>query len=108
MARLNLLERPQPLLGLLLAGGGWALSHQVGSDSAFDGCATGDTVTIVASLIGLLITAAGGFYCLLSWRKDAEGGRGFLATIGMLLAVLAGFAIVMQVCAGIILPPCAA
>lgn len=108
MARLNLIERPQPFLGLLLAGGGWALSHQVGSDSAFDGCATGDVVTVIASLLGLLITAAGGFYCLLSWRKDAAGGRGFVATIGMLLALIAAFAIVLQIAAGIILPPCAA
>lgn len=108
MPRLNLIERPQPFIGVLLAGAGWALSNQVGSDGAFDGCATGDTLTIIASLIGLLITGAGGFYCLLSWRKDAEGGRGFLATLGMLLALISAFAIVLQIAAGIILPPCAA
>jgi len=108
MARLNLIERPQPFLGVLLAGGGWALSHQVGNYSAFDGCATGGTVTVIASLIGLLITACGGLYSLLSWRRDAAGGRGFVAVIGMLLALMCAFAIVLQIAAGLILPPCAA
>jgi hypothetical protein len=107
MPRLNLLERPQPFLGILLAAGGWALSHQVGSNSAFDSCATGGLVTIAASLVGLLITGAGGFYSLLGWRTADGSGRGFLGALGVLLALIGAFAIVLQIAAGIILPQCA-
>jgi hypothetical protein len=39
MARLDLLARPQPFIGLLVVVAGWLLSHQVGSDSGFDDCA---------------------------------------------------------------------
>jgi hypothetical protein len=108
MPRLNLIERPQPFLGMLLAGGGWALSHQVGNYSAFDSCPTGGLVTVVASLIGLAITAGGGFYCLLAWRKAEGSGRSVAGAIGMLLALICGFAIVLQIAAGLILPQCAA
>ena len=108
MPRLNLIERPQPFLGMLLAAGGWALSQQVGSDNAFDSCATGGIVTVVASLIGLAISAAGGFYSLLSYRKTDETGRRIMAVLGMLIALIAAFAMVLQICAGLILPQCAA
>jgi hypothetical protein len=108
MPRLNLIERPQPFLGMLAAGGGWALSHQIGNYSAFDSCPNGGLVTVVASVIGLLITAGGGFYCLMAWRKAEGSGRSAVAAIGMLLALICGFAIVLQIAAGLILPPCAA
>lgn len=108
MPRLNLIERPQPFFGMLLAAGGWALSHQVGSDNAFDSCATGGLVTVIASLVGLAISATGGFYALLSYRKAEGSGRSFMAALGMLLALIASFAIVLQICAGLILPQCAA
>jgi hypothetical protein len=106
--RLNLLERPQPLIGLLLAASGWALSHQVGSNNAFDSCPTGGLVAVIASVVGLLITGAGGYYSLLGWRQGEGSGRSFLAAVGMLLAVIAAFAILLQVAAGLILPQCAA
>ena len=106
MPRLNLIERPQPALGILLACAGWALSHQVGSQSAFDACAKGGVVTVVASVIGLVICAAGGFYSLLSYRKAEGSGRHALAVLGMLLALMASFAVVLQIVAGLILPPC--
>ena len=108
MPRLNLIERPQPFLGILAAGGGWALSHQVGNYVAFDSCPNGGLVTVVASTLGLLITAAGGFYCLLSWRKAEGSGRSAMAALGILLALTCAFPIVLQIAAGLILPQCAA
>jgi len=106
MTRLALLARPQPLLGIFAIVLGWSLSHQVGSDSIFDDCSRGGPLVIVVSLIGLLVTAGGGFYCLAAWR-GSEHGRSFLGALGVLLALIAGFAIVLEIAAGIILPSCA-
>jgi hypothetical protein len=109
MPRFNLFGRPQPFIGLLLAALGWIVSHQWGSASVFDDCVSrGGGTVVLASLAGLLITAAGGAYCLLAWRGGTGDGRSFLALMGFLLAILASFAIGLQIAAGAILPPCAA
>ena len=109
MPRFNLIERPQPFIGLFLAAIGWVISHQWGSNAVFDDClARGGGTVVLASVVGLLITAAGGFYSLWAWRGGAGDGRSFVALLGMLLALAAGFAIVLQIAAGLILPACAA
>jgi hypothetical protein len=105
--RFDLIARPQPFIGILLVSAGWALSHQIGSDTVFDDCTRGGAFVVVVSLIGLLISAAGGFYSLLAWR-GTDRGRSFLGALGALLALIAGFAIVLQIAAGLILPACAA
>jgi hypothetical protein len=105
--RFDLIARPQPFIGILLAAAGWALSHQVGSDAVLDECARGGAFVVVVSLLGLAITAGGGFYSLLAWR-GTDRGRSFVGALGALLALVAGFAIVLQVAAGLILPACAA
>ncbi|HXD01717.1 MAG TPA: hypothetical protein VN627_00265 [Novosphingobium sp.] len=109
MPRTDLIKRPQPFMALLLVAGGWALSHQLGSDSVFDDCLSrGGPFVVLASVVGLVITAAGAIYAAASWRAPEESGRSFLAVITMLLAPIAGFAMVMQLAAGLILPRCAA
>jgi hypothetical protein len=109
MARLNLLGRPQPLIGVLLVIAGWSLSHQLGSNSVFDDCASrGGGWVLLVSFLGLIVTAAGGVYSLQSWTLFKGSGRGFLGLVGALLALVAGFAVVLQIAAGLILPPCAA
>ena len=105
--RFDLLRRPQPFLGMLLAAAGWTLSHQAGSDAVFDDCSRGGGFVILISLVGLAITAGGGAYSLLAWR-GGDQGRSFLGLLGALLALIAGFAIGLQIAAGIILPECAA
>lgn len=108
MPRFNLLARPQPFLGILLAAGGWALAHQAGSDSVFDGCySRGGGFVVLVSLLGLALVATGGLYCLGAWRRGRpQGGRTLLGLIGALLALLAGLAILLQIAAGLILPAC--
>jgi hypothetical protein len=99
----------QPFLGFLLVAGGWALSHQIGSDSVFDECASrGGGFVVLVSFAGLVMTAAGGLVCFAAWRVPEKSGRSFLGLIGGLLALLAGFAIILQIAAGLILPACAA
>jgi hypothetical protein len=109
MARLYPLSRPQPFLGIVVVSAGWALSHQLGSNSVFDDCASsGGVVVVLASLLGLVAVAIGGLYCLPASQQAAGSGRRFLGILGALLALIAGFAIVLQIAAGLILPPCAA
>ncbi|HYD23427.1 MAG TPA: hypothetical protein VEB68_01415 [Croceibacterium sp.] len=107
MARSGLLYQAQPLIGVVLGGGGWALSHQWGSNSVFDDCAsTGGVVVVLTSLLGLAIAAFGALCCYDAFRSE-HSGRRFLGIIGLLLTLIAGFAIVLQIAAGIILAPCA-
>jgi len=109
MPRLNLLTRPQPFIGIVLVAAGWALSHQWGSNSVFDDCASsGGVIVVLASLFGLAAVAVGGLYCLPPSRGARGSGRRFLGILGALLAMMAAFAIVLQIAAGLILPPCAA
>jgi hypothetical protein len=109
MPRTDLIKRPQPFIALLLVAGGWAISHQLGSDSVFDDCLSrGGPFVVFASMLGLAITTAGGIYAAIGWRAPEESGRSFMAVLSMLLALIAGFAMVMQLAAGLILPRCAA
>jgi hypothetical protein len=106
MARFDLLRRPQPLIALLAVSSGWALSHQVGSDSVFAACSRfAGLAVVLVSLVGLAITVAGGLYGWRAWRGPGEGRR-FFGLVSALLALLAGFAIVLQIAAGLILPRC--
>ena len=100
--------RPEPILGLVAIAAGWALAHQAGSDSVLDSCATrGSGFVIAVSLAGLAVVALGGLYSWRAWRGAGSGsGRSFLGIVGALLAVLAAFALVLQIAAGMILPPC--
>ena len=108
--RTELTERARYLLtpwaGMLGAGFGWALSHQVGSDLAQDNCnAAHPIVMIVIGLVGLAIAGFGG---LVSWRAIGreEGGRRFVAYVGVLMAALFSIAIFMQTAAALVLPGC--
>jgi hypothetical protein len=98
-----------PWLGLALAALGWAASHQLASDAILDDCRQGTPAFILlVCLGGLIVDLAGGLFSLAVWRT-AGGSRGrlFLGLLGMLLAGLSGFAIVLQSLSGLIIPPCA-
>lgn len=109
MPRFDLLARPQPFVGIVLAAAGWGFSHQVGSNSVFDDCTSrGGGFVALICVLGLTMTLAGGWYCLHSWRVPERTGRSFLGLVGALLSLLASFAVVLQLVAGLILPACAA
>ena len=101
------LEHIRPWAGIAAAALGWALAHQVGSDTVFDDCDAGGGFVILVCLVGLAITLLGGFHSLGVWRGADSEGRRFLGLLGALLSLLAAFAIILQAAAGLILPPCA-
>ena len=107
MARPSLWRILQPFLGMVLAIAGWFAAHQAGSEGIVDNCSRGDGYVIAVSLGGLLAIAAGGALCLAAGRGQNASGRRFLGLIGALLALLTGFATVLQVLAGTIVPACA-
>ena len=110
MAKRTTLEHLAPWLGLLGAAVGWAVAHQLGSNMAFDDCRVGNGgFVLIVGLIGLLVAAAGGYFSWDVWRKEEETqGRRFMGLLGLLLALLTGFAILLQSISGLILPSCAA
>lgn len=104
------IEHVAPWLGLLAAGLGWGLSHQIGSNSVFDDCRTaGNGFVLIVCVAGLLIVAAGAWFSLDIWRQREESeGRRFIGLVGALLAALAAFAVLLQAVSAIILPRCMA
>lgn len=100
--------RRLPWLGLLLAAVAWAASQQVASDSIFDDCRRGAAgFVLLVCLLGLALDLCGGFLALAVWRDEAGGkGRRFLGLLGLLLALLAGFAIILQAVSALIIPTC--
>jgi hypothetical protein len=99
-----------PWLGTIAAIVGWGVSHQLGSDSVFDDCSTGDgAFVLLVCAPALLLTIAGGVFSFGVWSAGGEGeGRRFVGLVSGLLAALAAFTIVLQIAAGLILPGCAA
>lgn len=108
MTRLGgFVRRHQPLLGLLLIATGWAASHQVGSEAVFDGCGNrGGGFVALVSVLGLLAVASGGLLGLGARSQSQDNGRGTFGLVVALLALLAGFAVVLQIIAALLLPPC--
>ena len=102
------LEHLAPWLGLVAAGLGWGLSHQLGSDSVFDDCRShGNGFVLFTCLVGLLIIAGGGYFSFTVWQDREESeGRQFIGLLGGLLALLAAFAVVLQALSATILPRC--
>jgi hypothetical protein len=100
--------RRLPWLGLFLAAIAWAASQQVASDAIFDDCRRGSAgFVLLVCLLGLALDLGGGFLALAVWQDEAggKGGR-FLGLLGLLLALLAGFAIVLQAISALIIPIC--
>lgn len=110
MPRKKPLEHLAPWLGLLGAAAGWVAAHQLGSNMAFDDCRIGDGgFVLLIGLLGLVIAAGGGYFSWDVWRQREESeGRRFVGLLGLLLALLTGFAIVLQSLSGLLVPPCAA
>ncbi|HYG28774.1 MAG TPA: hypothetical protein VD887_01015 [Allosphingosinicella sp.] len=88
---------------------GWGLSHQIGSNTIFDGCdPTALWLVLVVGILGLALTGVG---ALLSWRVRRRGEaesetRRFLALLTTLLAALLAIAIVLQTLSALVIASC--
>jgi hypothetical protein len=98
-----------PWAALIGAGLGWFGSQQMGANLTFGGCfRSGAIPVLLICLIGLALAGAGALLSLRIWRGAGEEAERFVAGIGMLAGLLLGFAILLQILAGLILPRCLA
>jgi hypothetical protein len=107
--RPNVRERLLPWSGFLAVLIGWALTHQIGSNSNFDKCQGTDPLPMVLlGVAGLTILLAGGLLSHRLWRRgEAETqARRFLASVGMGLCALFAIALVFQTLSSLIIPQC--
>jgi hypothetical protein len=88
---------------------GWGLSHQIGSNTAFDRCDPAALwLVLIVGLLGLAMAGAGAF---LSWRVRRRGEaesetRRFLALLTTLLAGLLAVAIILQTISVLVIASC--
>jgi TRAP-type C4-dicarboxylate transport system permease small subunit len=108
-AKRRTIEHLAPWLGLLGAAVSWGASQQIGSDAVFDDCsARGVGFVVIVGLAGLAVAIAGGWFSWGVWRDEGESnGRRFIGILGVLLAILAAFAMILQSLAALIIPSCA-
>jgi hypothetical protein len=100
--------------GLVAAPAAWAVHHQSGSDLNFYDCHSGDTPTLIAiGLAMLVLVVVGGFLSFTAWRaaggepsRNAELPARLIPALGMMAAGLFGLTILVQIVAAVILPPC--
>lgn len=98
-----------PWSGLLGGFLGWALTHQLGSNLAFDHCpAMQPGVIILIALLGLILAIGGGLLSLRHWRRGGAGGgsRHFVSATGMMAASLFSIAILWQTIGSLTIPRC--
>ena len=100
--------------GLLPWGGvigsvlGFAIAHQVGSDSVFNDCASASPgAVLVAGIVGLALLAGG---ALASWsvhsRRGEAAPRKLIAVVSLMLCALVSFAILLPMIASLMIPQC--
>ena len=98
-----------PWAGMIGAGAGWVLAHQIGSDGTFYDCRSGAEVTIIVGLVTLILTVVSGVASFRLWRRGGETeARRFVALLGWLFAILLGLAIALSTAGGLIIPECVA
>ena len=98
-----------PWAGLILAGTGWALEHQTGSNLSFSDCrSNGPLFTGLLGLAVLVVAIVGAWLSWSVWRerRDLGEGRSFVALVCFMAALLLAIAIVLQTAAAFILPDC--
>jgi hypothetical protein len=110
MKREGAIEHLMPWAGLVLAGLAWFAAHQVGSNATLDDCEAGTPLfNLAVNLAGLALASAGGFFSWKIWRRrDETEGRKFLGLVGLLVALLLCFALLLQLASGFIVPRCLA
>lgn len=94
-----------------VAGGavGWFVSQQAGSNMVFAQCENGQWWGVaLIGLLGIALAAGGGALSYRCWRADGReaSGHRFVGLLGLLIAALLAFPILMQTIAGLLVPGC--
>jgi hypothetical protein len=105
----HLKEQLLPWSGFIAVLLGWALTHQIGSNAAFDKCAATQPLPMaLLGVAGLAILLAGGLISHRVWKRgDAETkARRFLGLVGSGMCALFATALVFQTISSFIIPQC--
>ena len=103
-----IVDGAKPWAGMIGGSLGFALAHQIGSDSVFNNCdAASPWAVIIGTLIGLLLIGGGAFSSWGVMRGRGEGpARQLIATVSVLACALFLLAIVLPAIAAMIIPRC--
>jgi hypothetical protein len=105
----HLKEHLLPWSGFIAVLLGWALTHQIGSNSNFDKCPATDPLPMaLLGLSGLAVLLIGGLLSHKVWKRG-EGetqARRFLGLVGAGMCALFAVALVFQTISSFIIPQC--
>lgn len=95
--------------GLVAGPLAWAVNVQLGQVLPYPECGAGIRFGIPLSALAMLLSLGG---AALSWRvsglrRHGAGMLGFLGSLGALMGPLVAFALLLQLLAGLLVPPCA-
>lgn len=109
-------EKKRPVRELLLPWSGfiaillgWALTHQIGSNTNFDKCHATDPLPMaLLGLAGVAVLLIGGLLSHKAWKRgDSETqARRFIGAIGTGMCALFALALVFQTISSFIIPEC--
>ncbi|HEU4960187.1 MAG TPA: hypothetical protein VFT56_07240 [Sphingomonas sp.] len=98
-----------PWSGVIGGAAGWFVSQQAGSNMVFAHCENGQWWGVaLIGLLGIALAVGGGVLSYRCWRtgeREASGHR-FVGLLGLLIAALLAFPILMQTIAGLLVPGC--
>jgi hypothetical protein len=98
-----------PWAGVVGGAAGWFVSQQAGSTMVFAQCDNGHGWSVMlVGLLGIVLAVGGGLLSYRSWRveREAASGHHFVGLLGILVAAVLAFPIVMQTVAGFLVPGC--